>query len=61
MPACSPVLRDLLVDNSHNHPLIYLRGIKQRGKRLRYSKNVSQGDKLVELSNTKEKHQSKKQ
>ena len=29
LSACSPVLRTLLINNPHSHPLIYLRGIKQ--------------------------------
>ena len=29
LSACSPVLRSLLVNNPHSHPLLYLRGIKQ--------------------------------
>ena len=29
LSACSPVFRTLLVNNTHSHPLIYLRGIKQ--------------------------------
>ena len=27
--ACSPVLRDILLNNPHPHPLIYLSGVKQ--------------------------------
>ena len=26
---CSPVLKNLLLNNPHTHPLIYLRGVKQ--------------------------------
>merc|ERR1712051_1067151 len=29
LSACSPVLKTLLVNNPHSHPLLYLRGIKQ--------------------------------
>ena len=29
LSACSPVLKNLLVNNPHSHPLLYLRGIKQ--------------------------------
>ena len=29
LSACSPVLKNLLLDNPHSHPLIYLRGVKQ--------------------------------
>ena len=29
LSACSPVLKSLLVNNPHSHPLVYLRGIKQ--------------------------------
>ena len=29
LSACSPVLRNLLVNNRHSHPLVYLRGIQQ--------------------------------
>ena len=29
LSACSPVLRDLLLKNPHDHPVIYLNGIKQ--------------------------------
>ena len=29
LSACSPLLRTLLINNPHSHPLIYLRGIKQ--------------------------------
>merc|ERR1712168_1352987 len=29
LSACSPVLKSLLVNNTHSHPLLYLRGIKQ--------------------------------
>ena len=29
LSACSPVLKALLVNNPHSHPLLYLRGIKQ--------------------------------
>jgi hypothetical protein len=28
--ACSPVLRKILLNNHHQHPLIYLRGVKQQ-------------------------------
>ena len=30
LSACSPVLKDLLLENPHPHPLIYLRGVKQQ-------------------------------
>ena len=30
LSACSPVLKNLLLNNSHSHPLIYLRGVKQQ-------------------------------
>ena len=29
LSACSPVMKDLLLNNPHSHPLIYLRGVKQ--------------------------------
>ena len=29
LSACSPVLKTLLVNNPHSHPLLYLRGVKQ--------------------------------
>merc|ERR1719427_634632 len=29
LSACSPVLKTLLINNPHSHPLLYLRGIKQ--------------------------------
>merc|ERR1739838_416826 len=29
LSACSPVLKTLLLNNPHSHPLLYLRGIKQ--------------------------------
>merc|ERR1711910_156346 len=29
LSACSPVLKSLLINNPHSHPLLYLRGIKQ--------------------------------
>merc|ERR1712212_979599 len=29
LSACSPVLKTLLVNNPHSHPLLFLRGIKQ--------------------------------
>ena len=29
LSACSPVLKTMLVNNPHSHPLLYLRGIKQ--------------------------------
>ena len=29
LSACSPVLKNLLLNNPHSHPLIYLRGVKQ--------------------------------
>ena len=29
LSACSPVLKTLLVNNPHSHPLLYLRGIKK--------------------------------
>ena len=29
LSACSPVLKSLLVNNPHSHPLLYLKGIKQ--------------------------------
>ena len=28
--ACSPVLKNLLLNNSHSHPLIYLRGVEHQ-------------------------------
>ena len=28
LSACSPVLKTLMVNNPHSHPLLYLRGIK---------------------------------
>ena len=30
LSACSPVLKDLLLNNPHPHPLLYLRGVKQQ-------------------------------
>ena len=30
LSACSPVLRTLLLNNSHSHPILYLRGIKHQ-------------------------------
>ena len=30
LSACSPVLRKILLNNPHQHPLIYLRGVKQQ-------------------------------
>jgi hypothetical protein len=30
LSACSPVLKNLLLNNPHSHPLIYLRGVKQQ-------------------------------
>ena len=30
LSACSPVLKTLLINNPHSHPLLYLRGIKQK-------------------------------
>ena len=30
LSACSPVLKTLLLNNPHAHPLIYLRGVKQQ-------------------------------
>ena len=30
LSACSPVLKNLLLNNPHSHPLIYLRGVKQK-------------------------------
>ena len=30
LSACSPVLKNLLLNNPHSHPLIYLRGIKHQ-------------------------------
>ena len=30
LSACSPVLKNLLLNNPHAHPLIYLRGVKQQ-------------------------------
>jgi hypothetical protein len=30
LSACSPVLKNLLVNNPHSHPLIYLSGVKQQ-------------------------------
>ena len=30
LSACSPVLKSLLLNNPHSHPLLYLRGIKQQ-------------------------------
>ena len=30
LSACSPVIKDLLLNNPHPHPLIYLRGVKQQ-------------------------------
>jgi hypothetical protein len=30
LSACSPVLKNLLLNNSHSYPLIYLRGVKQK-------------------------------
>ena len=34
LSACSPVLKNILVNNPHSHPLLYLRGVKQQ--ELRY-------------------------
>ena len=31
LSACSPVLKNLLLNNPHSHPLIYLTGVKQQG------------------------------
>ena len=28
--ACSPVLKNILVNNNHSHPIIYLRGVKNQ-------------------------------
>ena len=30
LSVCSPVLRKILLNNPHQHPLIYLRGVKQQ-------------------------------
>ena len=30
LSACSPVMKNLLLNNPHSHPLIYLRGVKQQ-------------------------------
>ena len=30
LSACSPVLKNLLLNNPHSHPLLYLRGVKQQ-------------------------------
>merc|ERR1719318_2307426 len=30
LSACSPVLKNFLLNNPHSHPLIYLRGVKQQ-------------------------------
>ena len=30
LSACSPVLQDLLLNNPHSHPMIYLRGVMQQ-------------------------------
>ena len=30
LSACSPVLKNLLLNNPHSHPLIYLRGVKHQ-------------------------------
>ena len=30
LSACSPVLKNLLINNPHSHPLFYLRGVKQQ-------------------------------
>lgn len=29
LAACSPILKDLLLENPHSHPLIYMRGVNQ--------------------------------
>jgi hypothetical protein len=34
LSACSPVLKNLLLDNPYSHPLIYLRGVKQEKLRI---------------------------
>ena len=29
LSACSPVLKNILLNNPHSHPVVYLRGVKQ--------------------------------
>merc|ERR1719318_1270266 len=49
LSACSPVMKNLLLNNPHSHPLIYLRGVKQQelGSVLQF---MYQGEAAIHLN-----------